>query len=79
MKTVKIQWLWDDHDCETCGSSYSEGALVTIKEKGKVDLTLDFSPMAHCFDSVEYSTDFVYASILNTLGYELVEERDHQR
>lgn len=70
MSKIKIKWLTDVYDCETCGASWAEGAKVTI------DGTQfgDFSPLAHCYDGNSYSAEFIYAQILKELGHTVVEE-----
>lgn len=68
-KKIKIQWIVDDYDCETCGSSSAEGAIVTLD--GKEILKLE--PLAHCYNSVEFTPEEVYRKLLETLGYEVEE------
>jgi len=71
-KAIAIEWLSDDHDCETCGSSWAEGAVVKLN--GEVILNL--SPCAHCYDSTSYSQDQVYRAILDHLGYAVAEHAE---
>jgi len=71
MPTIKIEWLSDDHDCETCGSTYADGALVWLDG----DLILELSPSAYCYDSTHYDEADVYRHILEKLGYEIKEPK----
>jgi len=63
---IKIEWLHDSHDCETCGSSYATGAQVQIG-----DTSLLFEPQASCFDVSDWSMTEVYEEILKYMGHEL--------
>lgn len=64
---IKIKWLYDEHDCDDCGHSYAEGALVTFDDGRKLHL----DPVAHCYGGQSWSTEDVYAEILKELGIEL--------
>ena len=69
-KGLAIEWLTDDHDCETCGSSWAEGAIVRLNG----EVILNMSPCAYCYDSTSYSSDQVYRAILEHLGYAIAEQ-----
>lgn len=73
MSKIKITWLNDHYNCETCGSSYSEGAHVEIDgvQFG------DFEPIAHCFDSKGFERDEILTAVFAHLGHELVMEDQH--
>jgi len=47
---IKIETLFDEHDCETCGYNYAEGGVVYI-EGEKV---IEEEPLAYCYDSENY-------------------------
>lgn len=64
---IKIKWLCDDYDCDDCGYSSAEGALVTFEDGRKLHL----EPVAHCYGGQSWSTEAVYAEILKELGHEL--------
>ena len=66
---IKIEWLSDDCDCETCGSSWAEGAIVYMD--GQEILTLE--PHAACFDGSSWTQAEVYSEILKGLGYTVEE------
>lgn len=65
---INIQWLSDSSDCDTCGMSYAEGAVVT----GAV--TLDLTPSSHCFGGDNWDQSDVYKLILEKLGYIILED-----
>lgn len=65
---IKIQWLSDEHDCDTCGGSYAEGAKITFE-----DGELKFAPSAHCFGGKSWSESEIYKLILQDLGH-VIEE-----
>lgn len=68
-KKIEIRWIVDTHDCETCGSSFAEGAIVSLD--GKEILRLE--PLAHCYNSIEFTQEDVYKKLLEHLGYEVTE------
>lgn len=65
MSNITIEWLSDECDCDSCGSSYADGANVFIEDV----LVLELTPKAHCFNDVTYSTETVYEKILQHLGH----------
>lgn len=66
MSTIKIEWLNDTYDaCETCGSSWAEGARVYVDDA----LALDLAPSAHCFGGAHYDQGDVYERLLRHLGH----------
>ena len=69
MTDINITWLTDEHDCETCGSTYADGAIVCIDDK----IVLNLAPVAHCFDGVHYNREDVLRKILKYLGHTLHE------
>lgn len=74
MSNILIKWLWDEHDCETCGWSASDGAEVYIDDKP----ILALKPVAYCFDNTNYSRDDVYRAILEHLGHTVEEDTDDE-
>lgn len=72
MANIKIDWLHADHDCETCGCSYAEGALVTVDGQPFLELV----PVAHCFDGANWQDDEVYKLILEKLGHTVEAARE---
>lgn len=61
---IDIEWLKDDHECDTCGWDYAEGARVSINGRS----VLDLEPSAHCFDSNDWNFSDVMALIILELG-----------
>ena len=65
MAQIDIEWLDDSSDCDTCGCSYAEGAVVKIDG----EVTLDLTPSAHCFGGVNHDREDVFYRILQHLGH----------
>lgn len=68
-KKIEIRWTVDSYDCETCGSSSAEGAIVTLD--GEEILKLE--PLAHCYNTIHFTQEDVYRKLLETLGYQVEE------
>lgn len=66
---ITIEWMSDTHECDTCGHSWANGAIVQFDDGRE----LDFSPAAHCYDSVHYESDDIFRKIFEELGHELIE------
>lgn len=66
---IRIEWLDDSFECDTCGYNYAHGARVYFDET----LELDLEPHAACWDGDDWSADEVYQKILNKLGHSLIE------
>lgn len=71
MSVIRIEWLTDSHSCETCGSSFAEGARVFVDGR----MTLDLAPVAHCYGGDDYQENEVFARILQLLGHSVQDER----
>lgn len=73
MSKIEITWISDSTDCETCGSSWAEGAIV------KIDgiVVLDFTPVAACYDGSSYMPEFIYQKLFSYLGHESIENNLH--
>lgn len=66
MANVRIEWLHDSYsDCETCGTSYAEGARVYVDDR----LVIDLTPVAHCTNPAHYSEQEVFGRVLEHLGH----------
>lgn len=65
--TLKIEWLSDSTDCETCGPSWAEGATVTLN--GEELFTRQ--PLASCYYGYDYDERAIFDEILNKLGYDV--------
>ncbi|CAB4138734.1 hypothetical protein UFOVP344_6 [uncultured Caudovirales phage] len=67
---IRIEWLTDENECDTCGWNYAEGAKVFFDD----ELVLDLIPSAACYGGEHWSTEEVYNLILNKLNHEIHEE-----
>lgn len=64
MSKIKIEWLEDQCECETCGFSYATGARVYVDGV----LNLDLTPCAACFDSTDHERSDVIVRTLECVG-----------
>lgn len=69
MKEITIEWLEDTYECEDCGMSWAEGAIVKLDG----ETILEMPPLAHCYGGADYSETDVYKAILVELGYGVTE------
>jgi hypothetical protein len=67
MSTIRVEWVYAIHECETCGMSGADGAYVKKDGEELVDLT----PHAACFDDVTFDDEMVYSRIIEALGLPL--------
>ncbi len=67
---IRIEWLSDSHDCDDCGPSYAEGAVIHIEGREPIEML----PGAHCHDGESYGEAKVYTRILEELGYRVAHE-----
>lgn len=65
--SYKIVWLEDQHECETCGYSYAQGYKIYKDE----DLMIDKTPIALCYDSLNYDHSNAALDILNLEGIQV--------
>jgi hypothetical protein len=71
MPNIDIKWITDLYHCEACGTSYADGARVSIE--GDV---LEFLPSAHCYGGTDYSERTIYDAILRHLGHSVTHSGD---
>jgi hypothetical protein len=64
---IRIETETDSHDCETCGSSYSQGGKVFVDDV----LVLEKPALAHCYDGRDYSDSDLLVLALAKLGHEV--------
>jgi len=69
MSVLKIEWLSDTTDCETCGVSYADGAIVSLDD----NIILELEPAASCTGPVSWTEIEVFQEILKYLGYTMEE------
>ncbi len=70
---IRIEWVSDSHDCDDCGPSYAEGAVIHIEGREPIEML----PGAHCYNGVSYGATEVYTRILEALGYRVEHEDRH--
>ena len=64
---IEIETMIDVHDCDTCGSSWSNGGVVYIN--GVKVLTRE--PSAYCFDSPSFSESDLLVMALKKIGVDV--------
>ena len=65
---LKIEWSHDEHDCETCGSSWATGATAYLDGVKIVDVKAN----AHCYaGSGDAELAGILAIALEKLGVEI--------
>lgn len=69
MKQVRIEWLYDENDCDTCGGGFAQGARIYLDG----ELAADLTPVAHCYDGTHYDDSEVYGKVVELLGGRLEE------
>ena len=62
---IHIKWLSDDSYCDTCGTNWAEGAMVTLDGKPLLEL----NPHATCFGGDHWDRADVYRRIIEKMGY----------
>jgi hypothetical protein len=67
MAEVRIEWLTDTHECETCGSSWAEGARVFVDGTE----VLHLEPQAHCMGGAHWEQAAVYQEVFSKMGHQL--------
>jgi hypothetical protein len=70
---LEIEWVYDDYECETCGPSYAEGAIVRLNN----EVILELEPRAHCYSSISYDVEQVYDAILAKFGIDVVHSENY--
>jgi hypothetical protein len=70
MNQVKIIRTTGIDDCESCGTSYSEGYEVYINDK----LAHELVPLAHCYGGATYEIEDAFKLLLQGLGYDVIIE-----
>lgn len=66
-KKLKIEWSYDDHECELCGTSWATGAKVTLDDV----VILDAPAVAHCQGSVNVEEGHILYHLCKHLGIEV--------
>ena len=69
-KLINIKRISDSYECETCGMNWADGAIVTIEHGNKTD-SFELTPVASCYDGMDYSEEYILIEILNRLGFDV--------
>jgi hypothetical protein len=69
LKYIKIEPLYDEHDCETCGISWATGYDITFPDGSSFTL----EPCASCFGGKDWREAELMEEILKHLGYTTVD------
>lgn len=65
---LEIEWSTDKCNCETCGTTWSTGAVV----KYNGEIILNEPANASCFESVDIDEDNVLRALCNELNIDVV-------
>jgi len=63
---IKIKWLYDESDCDDCGSTYAEGAEILLGDE-----VILLEPVAYCCGSQSWDERAVFTLILEKLGHQV--------
>ena len=75
MKKIEIERLFDDYECETCGSSYAEGGIVQIDG----EQILERIPRAYCYNDPSFTEMDLLVMSLKQLGIEIIVDDEPYR
>lgn len=64
---IEIETMTDEHDCETCGCSWSEGGVVYVDGKE----VLRREPTAYCYGAPSFSEHDLLVMTLKKIGVEV--------
>lgn len=64
LKKVRIEDIYDDHDCETCGGAGAWGYRIYVDGR----LAVEREPFAHCYDGVYFDTADLVKDVAAALG-----------
>lgn len=67
MRKLKIEWLHDETDCETCGASYAQGFRAYLDG----ELIDEFVPHAACYDGDSIEPDDVWVRLFKHFDIEV--------
>jgi hypothetical protein len=71
---LEIEWLSDDYQCDMCGSSHAEGAIVRLNNR----VILELMPRAYCYSSETYDEMEVYDQIMNIFGVQVIHSENSE-
>lgn len=64
---LEIEWLYDNYECDQCGPSFAEGAIVRLDNA----VILELIPNAHCYSSVSWNAEEVFVELLEKFGFDV--------
>lgn len=64
---LEIEWLYDYYECDQCGPSYADGAIVRLDNA----VIMELIPKAHCYSSETWDYEDVYVGLLETFGFDV--------
>lgn len=64
---LEIEWLYDHHECDQCGWSAAEGAIVRLDNK----VILELMPKAACYSSDTWDAEEIYVTLLEAFGFDV--------
>lgn len=65
---IDIKLMTDDHDCETCGSTWAEGGVVYVDGKE----VLRREPVAYCYGTPTFSEHDLLVMALKKIGIQVM-------
>lgn len=63
---LEIEWLYDQYECDMCGPSYAEGAIVRLDNV----VIMELIPHAHCYSSESWEAEEVFVQLLESFGFD---------
>ena len=67
---IDIKLMTDDHDCETCGSTWAEGGVVYVDGKE----VLRREPVAYCYGTPTFSEHDLLVMALKKIGIQVMDD-----
>ena len=71
---IEIKWIFDDHDCDTCGNTWSSGAIIKFDGQEVMNL----KPVASCFGGTHFDDTEVLRLIIEKLGHTITETNNEE-
>ena len=66
MKIEILTWE-DEHECDTCGSSWAQGGQVIVDD----EIVIHEEPVAHCFGGRSFDSEELLIMALQKLGHKV--------
>ena len=71
--SLRIVNILDEHQCDLCGYTYSHGYKVYKNDK----LELDLEPVAHCYNSTNYTEEDLITALGKLYDYKVSFEDEY--